>query len=156
MKLSILVSMLFCVALQYSFAQPGMQRGRAEERIETVRQVRMIEELGLDQDIAARIVAVNTELRTKNRELFREIEALTDELEQLISDDADEARLTELVDRIEHTRAGIHRNRQEAFTHYSRILTPEQLARLVVFERNFERDLRGLMRDAQRDRRRGF
>jgi Spy/CpxP family protein refolding chaperone len=143
------------LAVQYLYAQQIGPRGMAEERIETLRQMKMIEELGLEQDVAARIVAVNSELRKKNREIFRELDEFIDRLEEALAENADEAILNGLVSRIEEKRSGIHANRLEAYTQYSSILTPEQMARLVVFERNFERQLRNLMRDAQRDRRRG-
>jgi Spy/CpxP family protein refolding chaperone len=151
--LTILLFGLF--AVQYQSAQQMSPRGMAEERIETLRQMKMIEELGLEQDIAARVVAVNSELRKNNREIFRELDELIDQLEKALAANADEASLNGLVTRIEEKRSGIHANRQEAYTKYNLILTPEQMARLVVFERNFERELRNIMRDAQRDRRRG-
>jgi len=130
-----------------------MQEGR--ERLETLRQVRMIEALDLDEETAARLTVLHKELQTNIRELHRDIENLHDELEAALDEEKPDAVLNEIRSRIEEKRDSIHTNRIDFYSDAEEFLTARQIARMMVFERNFNRDIRQYMREAQRERRRG-
>ncbi len=130
-----------------------MQEGR--DRIETLRQVKMIEALNLDEETAARLSVFYKRHQDKIRDLHQEIENLIDELESAIDEDKPDNVLRQIRSGINEKRNTIHENRVNLYLEIEDILTPRQVAKLIVFERNFNRDLRQIMREVQRDRRRG-
>jgi Skp family chaperone for outer membrane proteins len=125
------------------------------ERLETIQLVRLIETLELDEATAAQLTALYSGFRSENRTLLREMEELTDALERAIEEEQPDAELRVIRNRIEELRGSMHGNRLRLYRDAEKILTERQLSQLVVFERNFGRDLRTIMRNAGRDRRRG-
>ncbi len=129
-----------------------MQEGR--DRLETLRQVKMIETLNLDDETAARLTVFYNRHQERMRELHREIDGLIDELERAIDEDQPEDVLRQIRSNIDERRDSIHGNRNSLYRELENVLTPRQVAKLVVFERNFNRDMRQIMREAQRGQRR--
>ena len=131
--------------------QRGMPEGR--ERLETLRQVRMIEALDVDEEKAARITVLYNRHLEHNRETMRGIDALIDELEEAIETGAPDSELQQIRSQIKENRDAVHSNRMDFYRDAEEILTTRQVAKLIVFERNFQRDMRQFMREAQRERR---
>ncbi len=127
-----------------------MQRGA--DRLETLRQVRMIDALDLDAETAARLSVLFSEHQEKIRELHREIDQLTDELELAIEQEASDEGLLMLQSQIDENRNSLHSSRMEFYRDAGSVLTTRQVAKLIVFERNFQRDIREIMQDVQQRR----
>jgi len=127
-----------------------MQRGA--DRLETLHQVRMIDALDLDAETAARLSVLFSDHQAKIRELHREIDQLTDELESAIEQEASDEGLLDLQSQIEAKRNSLHSNRIQFYRDAGSILTTRQVAKLIVFERNFQRDIREIMQDVQQRR----
>jgi hypothetical protein len=132
--------------------QRGMPEGR--DRLETLRQVRMIEALDVDEETAARLTVMYNRHQENNRTTMRELDSLIDELEAAIDADASDAELEQIQSQIEAKRNSIHASRMEFLNNAREILSTRQVAKLIVFERNFQRDMREFMREAQREQRR--
>ncbi len=130
-----------------------MQEGR--ERLETLRQVKMIEALDVDEETAARISVLYNRHQKETRELIREIDLLVDELEDAVEAGKTDGELQQIRLQIKEKRNTNHANRMRFYSDAEIYLTPRQVAKLIVFERNFQRDMRRIMQEAQRDRRRG-
>lgn len=124
-----------------------------QERLETLRQVKMIESLELDEETAARLSVLYREHQQKNRSILQELDRLIDALETAIERGAPDAELQTIMSQIEEQRTLHHENRIQFYNNVERFLSPRQVAALVVFERNFQRDVRRLMQEAQRERR---
>lgn len=133
--------------------QQRLQEGR--ERLETLRQVKMLEALEVDEETAARITVLYNKHQRESRELMQEIDVLIDELEEAIDAGKTDSELRRLRTEIEEKRNNNHANRMRFYSDAETYLTDRQVAKLIVFERNFQRDMRRIMQEAQRDRRRG-
>jgi hypothetical protein len=147
----IIAFLLFNISAFTQQRQQRMQEGR--DRLETLRQVKMIETLGVDEETAARLTVMYNRHQEETRALMREIDLLIDELEYAIEEKTDE-ELWQIRSQIEEKRNTYHVKRISFFTDAESILTSRQVAKLIVFERNFQQDIRRIMQEAQRERRR--
>jgi hypothetical protein len=132
--------------------QQRMQEGR--DRLETLRQVKMIEALGVDEETAARLSVMYNRHQEETRAMMREVDLLIDELEDAIEEGKTDDELQQIRSLIGEKRNTYHVKRMNFFTDAESILSSRQVAKLIVFERNFQRDIRRIMQEAQRERRR--
>jgi len=154
-RLSSVLILLLIISQGDVFSQQRMQRMQeGRDRLETLRQVRMIEALDLDDETAARLTVLDRERQAQSRELQRHIDDLHDELEAALDEEKSEAELRAIRSQIQEKRNALHENRIRFYRDAEEYLTPRQVAKLMVFERNFTQDIREYMREVQRERRR--
>jgi Spy/CpxP family protein refolding chaperone len=153
-----LIISVFLLLILFPLDSPAQQRQiRGEpgrDRFETLRQVKMIEALELDKETAARLTVVYRRHQEHNRQLMEELDERIGALEEALESGASDDEIGKLRSEFEVTQKAIHTGRMQLFRDAEEILTPRQVAQLIVFERNFTREMRTLMREAQRDRRR--
>lgn len=123
------------------------------ERIERFKKMRMLEMLELGEEQSARFIARYNEQEQKRRELMKQRDELLDRLEQLLRAKADESEYQKLFIEIIDINRRIGEERLAFFNGLSDLLTIEQRAKLLLFERRFENELREAMREAQQRRR---
>ena len=142
------------LGLAGAWAQPlGGPPGRASERIEQWKKIRLIEMLDMKEDVSVRFFARMNDHEKAKRELLKERDATLDRLERLIRVDAPAAEfekafgdLAGVDTRIAEAEKGFHDSLTD-------ILTIEQRAKLVLFDRRFEGELREAMKEQFRRRR---
>ena len=137
-------------------AQP-MRMGdeRPLERIEQWKKVRLIEVLNLNEEQSVRFFARFNDHESMKRELAKQKEELLDKLERLVRNHADDKEIEKMfpdVVAVNQKLADVH---LRFFNSTGDILSAEQRAKLLLFERHFERELREAMKDAQQRRHRG-
>ena len=129
-------------------AQPPVQ-GKAAERVEQYKKIRMLEVLGLDEQSSIKFFArynknheVMKDLRQKQVQILARIQNLRknkasdDEYAKVVSD------LRSLEDQVNQTRSKYVDDLKD-------VLTNKQLAEYLVFELRFQQNLRELVRDMQ-------
>jgi len=140
------------------FAQPGRagdaQGGgdRPFDRIESLRKVRLVEILELKEDQSVRFLARLNEHDNARRALMKDRGEALDRLERLIRNKADDAEYQKAFAEVASIDDSLMMERKTFFAGLSDILTPTQRAKMLIFERRFERELRDAMREAQRRR----
>ncbi|MBZ0168355.1 hypothetical protein MELA_02131 [Candidatus Methylomirabilis lanthanidiphila] len=123
--------------------------------IETIKIWKMTEALNLDEGQAAKLFPKLAQLEASRREFYRRQRVLRNELAELLKqrplqDEQIKARLDQL-DRVETD----FRGREQIIKGGLRsILSPEQQARLALFEDRFETEMRRTIQDLQQRRRR--
>lgn len=131
--------------------QPQVQ-GKAAERVEQFKKIRMMEVLGLDEQASIRFFArydknleVMKELRQKQVQALARIQSLRktkasdNEYAKVVSD------LRALDDQVNGTKSRYLDDLKD-------VLTSKQLAEYLVFELRFQQNLRDLVRDVQKNR----
>jgi len=147
------------VALGQPFPRqgPGPQGmpGERMRRIEQFKKVRLMEVLQLDEQESIRFFARYGRFEDEVRKLERERNTIIDDLDSLVKQDEkpesyqkDFDDLIVLGQKVADARARFYKDAQQ-------VLTPQQVAKVVVFERDFGRELREMIQDVQRERRRG-
>ena len=128
----------------------------AREKLEALRIWRLTDELKLTEDQSAQFfpkLKQIRELRDARRDAQKQ---LTDELSaELQNSPPREATLKQVLDSLQAVDDNFHRADAKIRREISQILTVEQQARLLVFQANFERQTRRVLKQIERDRKPG-
>jgi len=154
MKRLLLGMSLACLwALQLN-AQPGPEpHRRPYERIERWKKVRMIEFLDLTEEQSARFFARLNEHEKSIRALRDEKQAALDRLERLLRNRADSSEYPGAFEAVLSLDDRMESSRKTFFEGLVDLLDVEQRARFLLFQRQFERQLRDAFREMPRGRR---
>jgi Spy/CpxP family protein refolding chaperone len=134
-------------------AQPmRMGEERPLERIEQWKKVRLIEVLDLKEEQSIRFFARFNEHESKKRDLAKQKDDVLDKLERLVRNHADGKEIEKVFPEEMAANENLADENLRFFNGMSDILSAEQRAKLLLFERHFERELREAMKEAQRRR----
>jgi Spy/CpxP family protein refolding chaperone len=152
-RLSIIIgiALLFSGAIALGQGWHGPEK-RPFERIERFKEVRLIETLDLKEEQAVRFFTRMKDFEKRRHELQKAKGEALDKIEQAIKDGADDKTLEKLFPDVPAADMRIGEERAKFFNSLSDILTLQQRGKLLLFERNFERDLRDAIRETQQRR----
>lgn len=149
------VLFMMIVGLSTAWAQPPSE-GMPLERIERFKKMRMIEMLDLSEDQSIRFFARHHEFEMQRRNLMqRRIETL-DKIERLIRNKAEGKEYETLFAEAEDLNGKLADEKRRFFDGLSDILVIEQRAKLLLFERRFESELRDAVREVHKRRKGRF
>lgn len=142
---------VFCAAC--APAQPSQGgEGRPFERIEQWKKIRLGEVLDLKEEQSVRFFARLNEHEGRRRDLFKERGDVLDRIERLVRNHGDETEIQKEMDNVSTVDGKMMEEGKKFLGSLGDILTVEQRAKLLLFERRFEKELREAMREAQRRR----
>lgn len=147
------LSALFVVVLIVSFAQAQPPGGPPLERIERFKKMRMVELLELNEEQSVRFIARYNEHESKRRDLMRQRDEILDKIERLLRNKAEAKEFENAFTDVIELNRRMGEERLTFFNGLSDLLTIEQRAKLLLFERRFENELREAMREARQRRR---
>lgn len=148
------VTLILCAASV--LAQPGRPEDqRGWERIEQLRKVRLIEMLDMKEEQSVRFFARLKEHDAMRHELMQQKDEAFDKIEKLLQDHASPEEYSPVFEEAASFDAKMLSERKKFFDSLSDILSVEQRAKFLIFERKFERELRDAFREAQRRRHQG-
>ncbi len=128
-----------------TFAQDGpFKPHRMPDKIAQLEKIKLIETLRMNEETTLRFFSRRTENQNKVDELENKIAQKLDELNDLINSEkkVDDEKYKSTIDEINNLRKQISIERENFFNSLSDILTYKQIAKLIVFERNFREELR--------------
>lgn len=132
----------------------AQRRAPAVERLEAVRYQRLQAALGLSDEQTRALRRLATANREALRESIEREQSAVQALERtLAAEPVDEAALARSLDAVEAARADMERLRREQIEGLSQVLTPEQRARYLLFNRRFDARLRELIEERRAPRR---
>ncbi|HXX62579.1 MAG TPA: hypothetical protein VEO56_02175 [Bacteroidota bacterium] len=139
------------------FAQEGRpetppQDDRAFDRIANLRKVRLLEILDLKEEQSVRFIARLNEHEKTRQDLMKQRGDALDRLDRLIRNKAEDKEYEKAFADVTAVDDKLVADRRAFFSGLSDILTQEQRAKMLIFERRFERELREAMREAQKQR----
>jgi hypothetical protein len=129
--------------------------GRAAERLEQYKKLRLMEVLRLDEETSLRFFARYNKQREELAGLNQRRNELLDDLAKLRRNNAPDKDYQKVLDELRAVADPAVEIRGKFFDDIAKILTPIQMADYLVFERNFMRNVREIMRDMQGQRMRG-
>ncbi|MBI5969647.1 MAG: hypothetical protein HY884_00625 [Deltaproteobacteria bacterium] len=118
------------------------------ERIEKIRAKRLVTDLGFDEKTAGKLSSILNAFDKERMEFQRErvsIMRLVRESKGALDDKA----AAETLAKIEKNEASLESIRGKRNAAVKKLLTPSQTLRLMVFEREFEREVRRIIMDAR-------
>ena len=147
-------SILFPVMVFSQGGSQGEPQGpdRPSDRIENLRKVRLVEILDLKEDQSVRFLARMNEHDNARRALMKERGEALDRLERLVRNKADDGEFEKGFADVAAVDEKLVTERRGFFGGLSDILSPTQRAKMLIFERRFEKELREAMREAQQRR----
>jgi Spy/CpxP family protein refolding chaperone len=152
MRTGMMTALLLGLMALQAQAQPDRPFDMRFERVDQLRKVRMIDELDLKEEQSVRFFARLSEFDKRRKELMKERHELLDKLEQMIKDNADEKELEKMFPALVGMEQRMAEEKAKFFGGLSDVLSTQQRAKLLVFERAFEKELREAVRDTQRRR----
>lgn len=157
----IIVAAMLAAPAAVAIAQqqaPGPRRDRPSEeqreavrkKMDTVRIARLTETLRLDEKTAAVFIPVITSLEQKRRDLMKENREILQEMKVLLNaTPIDERKLKAAINRIDKNRQGIVAERNKELSAAKNHLTVEQTARFIIFNQEFQEEMRGVLDGAR-------
>jgi len=122
------------------------QREAVRKKMDAVRIARLTETLKLDEKTAAKFIPVITALEQKRRDLMKENRGIVEEMRSLLHvSPPDEKKLKAAISRIERNRQEIGVLRNKEFEAARNSLTMVQTARYIIFNQEFQQEMRGMM-----------
>lgn len=155
MRLLCIMTVLF---ITLCAAQPGEMMGerphRQMERLDRYKKIRMVEALKLDDETGLKLVSRYNKHRERVKELEEERSKVIDKLYSQIQSNASEAELQKTFSEYFEIERKTLDSRKKFLDELKEIFTAKQIAEYIVFEREFMRDLRNVVRDVQKERQR--
>jgi len=120
--------------------------------VEQWKKLRMIEMLDLNEENSVRFFARLNEHEKQEKELMKQKGDALNRIERLVRLEAEDEEYGEVFEEIALMDANLQNLQQEFFVGLQDILTTEQRGKLLLFERHFDRQLRGALREMGRRR----
>ncbi|MCX6121369.1 MAG: hypothetical protein NTX44_07080 [Ignavibacteriales bacterium] len=127
-------------------------RGPAAERIEQFKKVRLMEVLKMDEETSIRFFARYNKYEETLRTIQKDHNALIDQLQDLTKSNANNSDIEQAIKDIGMSEEKIAETRSKFLEELKGVLSLKQIAEYVVFERNFNKNLREIMRDIAKER----
>ncbi len=137
-------------------AEPKRHPSRFRERIETLTMWKMMEALDLDKETSNKILALRKKFETKRNDLEQSIDEDLQKLRSLVKNEdraAGDKEIAGSIGSIRAKRRQLDALRDEHFTDMSKVLSVRQQAKLILFLKDFRREIREMVRASMRHRR---
>lgn len=152
--LALAVAVLGTVGLMFAQDQPG--QFRASQRVEQFKKLRMIEALKLDDDTSVRFFAKYSKHEDAMKDINKQRDDLIDQLQDMKKSDKDGAGMEKIFADLTALDTKQADERTRFLGDLKRVLSTKQIAELIIFERDFARNVRQLMQEMARARRQGM
>jgi hypothetical protein len=142
------------------FTQPpgpgwGPAKQQSFERIQQLMKMRMVETLELKEEQSVRFIARFNEHDKARRDLMKQKGELLDKIENMLKEGSSDRDIEKILPEVLAIDSRMMEERAKFLVGLSDILTVNQRARLFLFERRFERELRDAVRETQHRRSKG-
>jgi hypothetical protein len=141
-------TLLLIVLVSYSVNAQQRGQGKQDlkplEKIEQLEKAKLIEVLSLKEETAVRLFARRNEMQKKIKEIFDKREEIIKEIDENFKKGAHEsdAALKDKINSLLSLDGSIIKEKKNFYRSLEDILTTAQIAKLMVFETKFRREIR--------------
>lgn len=141
----LIVSIALLSGMVYSQGRESHHKIR--EKIDQLEKIKIIETLKMDEQTTLKFFARRTEFRDKVKDLMDNENKLLDKIDDLINEpkDKNNSKYQGMVDQYFVLEQKIFDAKKNFITSLSDILTQEQIAKLLVFQRKFREEVREIL-----------
>jgi hypothetical protein len=147
----IFISIYFSVSNTIAQDQVPM-RGPAAERIEQYKKIRLMEAVEMSEETSIRFFSRYHAHEDNMRAIAKERNVLIDRLQQLNQSKASDEDIEKVINDIGTNEEKVANERANFLKELKGVISTKQIADFIIFERNFNRNLRDLMRDIAKER----
>jgi len=143
---------LFTLTLLTSIVYPQQIKERKmknREKLEQLEKIKLIESLDMDEDTSIRFFARRNESKREIQELEKKTDDIILELEKSFNteDKNQNEKQKQLISEMLKNRESIEIKRNQFVNSLGDILSTEQIAKLIVFEKRFRDEIRNVLFD---------
>jgi len=140
-----LFAFVFLTSVFGQMRDDGPPPGR--ERIEQLEKIKLIEVLKMDEETTLRFFARRTEMKSKMDELNVKADTILEEMQKILEDEdhIDQDVLQSKINEWKKLHTQMERIQSEFIDSLYDILTLEQIAKMIVFEKRFRDELRRVL-----------
>jgi Spy/CpxP family protein refolding chaperone len=132
----------------------GNRFSRPMERLERYKKIRMVEVLGLEDETGVKLVSRYSKHRERMKELEQERSKLIEKLETYTAAATGDSEYQKAFNEIYEMEKKFAEARKKYLEELKEILTNKQVAEYIIFERDFMKDVRDVVKDVQKERQR--
>jgi hypothetical protein len=150
---------LICIGLAFWCATTAAQdtetpvQGKAAERVDQFKKIRMMEVLGMDEQTSIRFFArYNKNLEVMKELRQKQLKALA-QIQTMRKSKAADSEYAKVVSELRSLEGQVNQTKSQYIDDLKDVLTSKQLAEYLVFELRFQQNLRELVREAQQKNR---
>ncbi len=130
-------------------ALPDEKREEVRKKINAVRIWRLTETLNLDSSTSAKLSSLLSTVDHQRRDIVREETGIINTLKLAVkSPKPDESKIRISLEKLEKNRHAMQELSNNEMSELKKFLTIEQQARYVVFQHDFNHEIRGMIRSA--------
>jgi len=120
------------------------KHGRFPERIAELEKIKLIESLDMDEETTLRFFSRRAEHQKKVESIESKLDSTINELNQMLNseNEINDEKYKNYIGQINSLHLVIDNERGKFFNSLNDILSYRQIAKLIVFERNFREELR--------------
>ena len=143
---------IFTLIVLTSIAYPQQMKERKMknmEKLEQLEKIKLIESLDMDEDTSVRFFARRNESKREIQELEKKTDDIIFELEKSFNseDKYQDEKQKQLISEMLKDREAIEMKRNQFIKSLDDILSTEQIAKLIVFEKRFREEIRNVLFD---------
>jgi len=127
---------------------------KVRKRVETLKMWKLTEALNLDEKTTAVLFPLLNKYDKKRAELENALREGMRELKEGLKD-KNERRLAAALDKLEQNNKGMQKLKEEEWAELKKALTVEQQAKLVIFQQDFNREMKKMIAQAKEKRSEG-
>ncbi len=147
-----LFMILFSIILLTSIVYPQQMKEKKmknREKLEQLEKIKLIESLDMDEDTSIRFFARRNESKREIQELEKKTDDIIFELEKSFNTEEknQDEKQKQLISEMLKNRESIEIKRNQFINSLDDILSTEQIAKLIVFEKKFRDEIRNVLFD---------
>ena len=152
-KMTILVLAIAIIIPNIAMSNGPDRKAKPElrEKIKTIKKIKLLEVLELSGEEADKVLVKFTDYENKINDLTKKMDECTNELQEAVIEEKSKD-IEKATDEFLKTQKELDDAINERISGMKKVLTPDQFAKYLVFERKFQEELRRRIMDKVRDR----
>jgi len=145
MKKVFLVILFITGIIEVQYAQDMIRHKLPHKRLEELEKIKLLEVLEMNEETTLKFFSRRNAHMERLMELNEQIQYKSEEIRELIKDNSDKQELKNSVKEYLELESKLPKEKSDFVNSLSDILNEKQIAKLVIFEKKFREEIRGII-----------
>jgi len=142
-KLILLLIIIVSVSVTLTAQRKHDRKHQVPDKIAQLEKIKLIETLEMDEETTLRFFSRRSEIEREMEEIHKAINEKLDKMEQMVnSDNVQYEELKAAIEELNLMHQKLDKNKTDFINSLNEILSYEQIAKMILFERKFREELR--------------